>query len=231
MARLNGVNFNAADYDPTQSAGSLPVGVHPVVVKSSEVVATKDQSGGMLILTLEVIDGPNKGLTGPYRLNLFNQSQEAVKIAFQQLSALCHVIGVPGLADDTTPLHGKPFQVLVQMQTGSDKYTEIKGVKTISGDDPKRGVFNAVQGQGGAPQPQGNQPPQGFSNQSPQQQQAPAPQQQQPQQSWQQPAQGSAPAPQWQQPAQGQAPAPAPASGGWQQGGNSGGNSAPWGQK
>jgi hypothetical protein len=64
--------FNPNNYNPEQSAGQLPLGKHPVVIESSEVKANKANDGGYLQFNLKIIDGPNAGITGPYRLNLYH---------------------------------------------------------------------------------------------------------------------------------------------------------------
>jgi hypothetical protein len=233
--------FNAKDFNPEQGTGSLPIGKHPVVITDSEVKATEKNDGGYLELHLKIIDGPQTGATGAYRLNLYNKSEKAVEIAHRQMSALCHVIGVYNV-QDTQAMHNLPFVIEVAFQKGhapgdpdSKGYTEVKKVFDINGNEP---------GKAGAGQQQA-QPAQSFAQQQPaQQQQQPAQgfQQQQPQgggfqQQQQAPAQGAAwgnsgqPAQQQQQaPAQQQGGAPA---GGWQQqqGGAPAGGQPAWGHK
>lgn len=127
--------FNAREVDPTQMTGQLPVGKHPVVAVESEVVATKNNDGGMIVYTLQIIDGPQKGTTGAYRINLYNASQKAVEIAKRQYSALCHAVGVFDV-QDSAQLHNIPFMVEVGLQKDSEQYTEIKKVFDINGNEP-----------------------------------------------------------------------------------------------
>lgn len=219
-----GFNFDARTVDPATAGGSsLPVGDQPVIVESSEVKPTKDNDGGYLQLNLRVIDGPHKGASGPWRLNLYNQSPKAVEIAYRQLSALCHCVGVYQV-NDSTQLHNRPFVVVVGPQD-DPKYTEVKGCKDIHGNSPKSAGAAPQQQQAPAGMPPGMPP--GMGQPAPQQApaQAWAPQQPAPagqpwaQQGQQQPAQPPQPPQQggWtpppQQPAQ--QPAQAPAQGGW----------------
>lgn len=239
-------SFNPMEYDPTQGGAAWPLGKHPVIIESAEVKATKDNQSGYLQLNLKVIDGPNAGHVGPYRLNLYNQSQEAAQIAHRQLSAICHVTQTFQLGPDGTQLQylfNKPFVIEVGMQKGQEAqekgYTEIKRVYDMAGNEP---------GKAG----QAQQAPQGFQQQQPQQQQ---PAQQQPQggqnggaQAWGGQGQGG----QQQAPAQGQQaggwgqqnggqPAQQPAQqapqqqgGGWAQGQGGGapaGGQPAWGQR
>lgn len=222
--------FNAQQYDPTQGGGSLPVGRHPVIIESSEVKANKANDGGYLQLNLKLIDGPQMGTTGAYRLNLYHSNPQTAEIAHRQLSAICHVVGVFNV-QDSQQLHNIPFIVEVGLQKGEEAaqkgYTEVKKVFDINGNEPGKA------GQGAAPaQPQAQG---GFGQQPAQQPQQPQgsgvwggqPAQQQPQGA---PA-GNAPA--WgQQPAQQPAAQqPAQQAGGWQQGGAAPAGGAPWGQR
>lgn len=210
MAKLN-IAFNANNIDPTQGPGQLPLGRHPVIIKTSEVKGSKTNAqSGMLSLGLEVIAGEHQGATGVHNLNIYNENPQTVDIANRQLSAICHVTGV-FLIEDTQQLHNIPFVVEVtnqkltrEQQEKKDAgqtvtpYTQVSRVFTINGEEPRRGG-------GAAPV---------------QQQQAPAPQQQA-QQGQQQPAPQSAPAGAWGSPATAApapqaapTPAPAPAWGG-----------------
>jgi hypothetical protein len=216
--------FNAQNYNPEQSTGGLPIGKHPVVVDSSEVKPNKENNGGYLQLNLKIIDGPQTGTVGAYRLNLYHSNQQTVEIAHRQLSAVCHVTGV-FMLQDSAQLHNIPFIVEVGPQKNDAQYTEVKKVFDIQGNEPGK----AGHGQAAA---QPAQAPAGFAPQQPAPAQGGAPAwgqapQQQPAQAPQQPA----PAPAWgqQAPAQQTAQAPAPAAGGWQQGAAPAGGNPPWG--
>lgn len=220
--------FDATKFDPAQGMPSLPVGKHPVVIVNDEIKPTKDNSGGYLELTVEIIDGPSKGMRGPMRLNLYNQSQQAVEIAHRQFSAICHAVGVYQV-NDGRQLHNIPFMVEVTLQRDPEQakkgYTEISRVYDRNGNEPGK---PGNQGAAAQPAQGGNQGGAAWGGQP--QQQAPA-QQQAPQggnPGWG----GGQPQGNQQQP-QGQ---PAQQGGGWQQnagGGNQGGGNAnaPWGQR
>ena len=161
--------FNAQQYDPTQGGGSLPVGRHPVIIESSEVKANKANDGGYLQLNLKLIDGPQMGTTGAYRLNLYHSNPQTAEIAHRQLSAICHVIGVFNV-QDSQQLHNIPFIAEVGLQKGEEAaqkgYTEVKKVFDINGNEPGKA------GQG-APAAQPQQQPAaqgGFGQQQPAQQ-------------------------------------------------------------
>lgn len=173
------LNFDAHKVDPSQVTSMLPVSGPeglPVVIRASDFKPVKDESQpdglskehGYLQLDLEVIDGPFKGATGPYRLNLYNREPKAVEIAQRQLSAICHVVNVFKVGDSSA-LHNIPFRAIVALQKGEnpEKYTEVKGVKDINGSDPGKSKGVAAQQQQQhqtAPGFQGNQQQQPVNN-------------------------------------------------------------------
>lgn len=234
--------FNAAQYEPsTGAADVLETGVYAVQIVQSEVKQTKNKDGYMLIFTMSCLEAPHTGRKIIARLNIHNPSQQAVEIAYRELSAISHVVGILNW-QDTQQLHGRPFKVAITKVERADKpgsfSNDINAYMDYAGNPP-----NSQQAGGGSsPAPAAPQPPQQpqYAAPAPQPMQyapapagfqqpaaqgtpatgapAPAPEQQQP--AWQQPAQQQAPAPQqqaapaWQQPAQQQAPAPAAAPGG-----------------
>lgn len=238
--------FNPSNYNPEQSAGNLPLGKHPVVIESSEVKATKANDGGYVQLNLKVIDGPSAGLTGPYRLHIYNASEKAVASANRQLSAICHVVNVFGDLTTTDPLHNIPFIVEVVPQKDNPQYTEVSRVFDINGNEPGKAPAGQAQTQqpqqqptqGGAGQQWGGQQQQPANNggwgQPPANNGQQQPEQQQPQQNnggqqWGAPQGGQQPA--WGQGSQ-QPQGQQQGANGWQQqpnNGNAGG--VPWGQK
>ncbi|QBZ71739.1 hypothetical protein [Pseudomonas phage KP1] len=231
--------FDATQFDPTQGVGGLPIGRHPVIVESSEVKANKNNDGGYLQLNLRIIDGPQQGTVGAYRLNLYHTNQQTIEIAHKQLSAVCHVTGVFQV-QDSSQLHNIPFVVEVGPQKNDAQYTEIKKVFDINGNEPGKAPAQGAAQTQQAPAwgQQQQQAPQGGMNQQQQaatqpawgqQQQAPANQQQAPSQT-QQPAWGQQQQQAQVQQAQAQQNA-APAWGQQQQQAPQGGNATPWGQR
>lgn len=147
-------NFNPAQHEPNFGGGgdSLSVGKHPVVGSKVELKNAKDNNGnGYLALTVTAIDGPSKGGTKTIRYNLHNSSAVAQRIAEEQLSATCLVMGVVGPWSDTDVLLNKPFVIDIVPQPGSDKYTEVSGVFTMDGRTPQEAKSNPPQAAGNAP--------------------------------------------------------------------------------
>lgn len=152
--------FNAQQFDPTQGGTfqQLPLGKHPVKIVASEIKATADNSGGMIVFELEVIDGPAKGSHGPMRINLYSSSDKARAIAESQFSALCHATGV-FMVQDTSQLHEVPFAVDVEAQSLTPQqvekqqqgqtvtpFTQVRKILDINGNEPKGGAAAPAQG-------------------------------------------------------------------------------------
>lgn len=220
MAQLN---FDATQVAPDLGFETVPAGWYNAMIDESEMKPTKDGSGAYLQTRFNIIDGQYANRKIYMRLNLRNTNPVAQEIAYKQLSAIAHAVGVLHV-QDSSQLHGLPMKIKVKLRKDtSGQYedsNEISSIKNINeqvdmgsqaGAAPAGGMppgFGAPQ-QAPVQQPQQQwQQPQNFG-QAPQQ--APAPQAA-PQQPWQQaPAQQPAPQPQ-------QAPAQAaPAQQPWQQ--------------
>jgi hypothetical protein len=213
-------NFNAQQHEPQYGSGggSLPAGKYTVIISKAEAKATKDGTGGMLVLEYKVTSGPHTGSVMTDRLNIWNANAIAAEIGQKQMSAICYVIGQFTI-QDTQQLCNIPMQIEVGPQKDRPEYTEVKAVFDANGNPPnKAGQGQPVQQpaaqQAQAPAPAPAAPAANAGWGAP-----PAAAEQPPQQAatavQQQPAQGGA----WGAPQSagaGVAPqAPAPASGGW----------------
>lgn len=172
---------------------ALPTGRYPVVITASQEKPTRAGTGSFTEFEMTVQGGEYNGRKLYTRLNLKNPNQQAVDIAYAELSAICHVTGRLHI-QDSSQLHGAPFIVLAKKLPRGDtppgtppdaiQYTnEIGGYFDMNGNEP--GHAGTVSSPGAQPQWAGQQP-----------QQMP-PQYQQPQ---------GAPPQQFQQPPQQQAP-------------------------
>lgn len=134
------LNFNASTVDPQQSFEPVPDGWYTVLMTKSEVKPTKDQQGAYLETELTIQDeGKQKGRKIFYRLNIKNANPVAQEIAYKQLSAICHAVGVIQ-CEDSQQLHGLPFKVKVVVKvdpTGKyDPANEVKAIKSVHEDAP-----------------------------------------------------------------------------------------------
>ena len=223
------LNFNAAQVKPNIGLEPVPSGLYPVMITGSVEKPTKNGQGAYLEFEMTIMQGHEfAGRKVFDRLNIKNQNQTTVDIAYGTLSSICHVTNRLNMTD-TQQLHGIPFQVIVVKVPRDDQpevfTNNVRGYKDMNGNDPGTAGNAAqpagqpawAQNSGGQPpqQPPANPPPQQVQPQMPQQQwQQPQQVQQAPaQQPVQQPAQNGQPA--WAQP--GAQPAAAPANPPWAQ--------------
>jgi hypothetical protein len=222
--------FDPSQHDAAGAFGGagMPIGKYPVVIVGSSVAsANSNANSGKLVLSMQVLDGPNKDHKGDWNLNLFNENEQARQIAGRQLAAVCAVTQTRHLDQkpEGVELWNKPFMIEFRKQPKDEKYTECCGVWDVAGNPPA-GTAKATSNS--------SAPPQQFAQAS-----APAPAQAP---AWQQPAQPAAQPqqPTWGAPSQPTAQptqgAPAwsqqPAAGGpaWSQQPAAGGP-APWGAR
>lgn len=132
--------FNPSEVDPATGVGPDPdfTGWHPAVIIDSEMKDTKAGTGQYLQMTYEVTSGKYKGRKLWQRLNLVNQNQTAVEIAYRELSAVCHAVGHLAQLVDSQQLHGKPLLVNVVYKA--------PGAKNENGSNEIGGVQPATQG-------------------------------------------------------------------------------------
>lgn len=130
------LNFNAANVEPQQSFEAIPDGWYTVLMTKSEMKPTKDnaQTGNAYLeAELTVQDQAYKGRKLFYRLNVKNANPVAQEIAYKQLSAICHAVGVIQV-QDSQQLHGLPFMVKVSVKRDeSGKYEPSNEIKAIKG--------------------------------------------------------------------------------------------------
>lgn len=103
------------DYEP------IPAGEYTAMVVDSDVKETRAKTGHYAKLTWEVLDGPHKGRKIFDNINLDNPNPEAVRIGQEQLSAICHAVGVLQISD-TVEIHDRPCRIKVKVRPAKDGY-------------------------------------------------------------------------------------------------------------
>ena len=148
--------FDATKFDPQQGPTALPISDSngwPVIIIATTMKPTRDSQPdnpqSFLEIMLEIIDGPFKGVRGADRLNLMNDSQEAVDIAYRRLSAYCHVLGKYRI-NQTEELHNQPLRVVVSQQKKHPEYVEISRILDINGNEPHKAGQGPPAAQAGA---------------------------------------------------------------------------------
>ncbi len=133
------LNFDAARVKPSAPLGTVPSGDYPVQITESSMKPTKTGAGQFLLLILRIMSGEYAGRQLQLRLNILNPSNEAVEIAYAELSAICHVTGVVQ-CQDSTQLHNRQFMVRVVEEPRTDDPTkmgnEIKAILDHLGNPP-----------------------------------------------------------------------------------------------
>ena len=169
MANLNG--FDATKVEPSCGYDPIPEGKYLAIIVGSETKPTKSGNGHYLELAFQVVDGQYKGRRVWARLNLDNQSRQAVEIARADLSAICRAVGVMR-PQDSSELHNLPLSIRVvcRMREGTGDITnEIKGYERRgaapsarhagAGDPPSGCVPVAMPGKVPAAQGDNSTPP------------------------------------------------------------------------
>jgi len=147
MVKLNEA-FRPSDVpEDDRNFDPIPAGSYRLQIIESTVGPTKSETGEILTLTLEVIDGPYANRKIWDRLNISNPSAQAQNIAHQNLKKLCTLLGIDDLSD-TEELHFKPFTARVTVQ--QDKTGQYGPQNRIN--YPTQGT--AAPASKGAPQPQ-----------------------------------------------------------------------------
>jgi len=133
--------FNAKEVEPKQGGSKHAVGNKwQGSITGTRVDPTKDQKGGMFIVTFT---SPGGSIDNRY--NLWNESTQAVKIAKEQLSALCHATGIFQIdfKNDGAALRGARLLYDIGFQAGQEPtaekpeggYVEVKKVYDLNGND------------------------------------------------------------------------------------------------
>lgn len=122
------LNFDAATVAPSVPFTTLPAGPYQVVMSGATTVATKAKDGHFIKVVYTVIEGEFNGRKIFDNMNCWNKSEEACKIAWAQMSAICHAVG--------------------HIQVGNmDELFNLPLTVTVSRvDDPVYGPSNEVKG-------------------------------------------------------------------------------------
>lgn len=127
------LNFNAQTVAPQQAFEPLAGGWYVMAITGAEQKVTNAGTGTYLKLELTVVDGPFKGRKVWTNLNLNNPNPKAVEIAQQQLSAICHAIGVMQL-QNSQQLMNIPMGVKlsIRKQDGYEDSNDVRGFKNAA---------------------------------------------------------------------------------------------------
>lgn len=133
MAELN---FDATSVTPDAGvAEPVPTNWYKLAVDESDVKPCgADGLGVRLAVRITILEGPYKGRKLFHGFNIRNANPVAQEIAYKQLSALAHAVGVMNVKDSSM-LHNIPFNGRVRVvppKNGYDATNEITAFKHIS---------------------------------------------------------------------------------------------------
>ena len=112
-------NFNANEVEPAEEFHAIPAGKYQAVITESERKETRNRDGEYLLLVFEIIEGEYRGRKVFARFNLWNKNPDAVRIASQELSAICHAVSVMN-PKNSVELHNLPLTITVRVRKSPD---------------------------------------------------------------------------------------------------------------
>lgn len=101
----------------------LPEGIFKAMISNEEVVPTKDETGKLLAVTFNVVEGEHKNKTMISRFNLWHSNPVAANIAKQDLKKIAVATGKEVNAQQ--PLKGRVLTIHVRKQKNNPEYNEI----------------------------------------------------------------------------------------------------------
>lgn len=170
------LNFDASTVTPAEPRGDYPLlpeawysaYIDETIMKPTKANIERRNDSEYLQLRFALLDWADtipmpmdikiSGRKFYTRLNIKNASAEAVKIAYEHLSAIGHATGVISIGT-SEQLHDKPLDVFLKHSMGSDNVmrNEIAGYRACLQSQP---VINANQpAANDNSQPTGNTPP------------------------------------------------------------------------
>ena len=134
---MAGLNFDATSVTPSKSFAPIPAGVYPAQIVESEIRPLKSGNGEALALQFEILGAQHAGRRIFANLNIHHTNKEAERISQEQLSAICHAVGVTHV-QDSSQLHHKPLNIRVKIrkQDGYEDRNEISGYEALPGGAP-----------------------------------------------------------------------------------------------
>lgn len=138
------IDFDASKVEPAKPFEAVPTGWYKCAMTASEGKPASTGAGnGYAECEYTIIEGEYQGRKLFDRLNLWNTNPVAVEIAYKQMSAICHAVGVIQI-NDTALLHNRPLMVRAVLKPAGpgangihyDASNEVKGYKAVDAAGP-----------------------------------------------------------------------------------------------
>ena len=124
MVEFHG-GFNANEHED-EGFTTIPEGTYDVIVKASERKENSKKTGHILKVTFQIIEGEFKNRTVITNFNMWNQSEQAQKIARSEFANLCKAVDKP-LIQDSSDIHKIPLQIKIGHRKYDGKvYEDVK---------------------------------------------------------------------------------------------------------
>lgn len=129
------LNFDARQHNPEQGMGKHPTGKFPAIISDVSVEENNNKDGGYFSVKFTT---PSGQIAKNYNLWFTNPNegqQKAQEIARNNLSALCHAVGIYLLPTGKELINAR-CQIEVAPQAKNDKYNEVSKVYDANGNEP-----------------------------------------------------------------------------------------------
>ncbi len=105
----------------------IPKGKYPAVILNSELKNTSSGDGKRLVFQIMITKGEYEGTEFTEGLNVVNNNEEAVKIAYQTIANMGKALSLSNVRD-SSELHNKPLVIGVETEE-AEPWVDNKGVQ------------------------------------------------------------------------------------------------------
>lgn len=102
----------------------IPAGEYKAVILTDNFKNNKSNTGKILELKLQIIEGEHKGVKLPDYLNITNKEKISEKIGQGTLKRICRICRIEYPPADTSHLHGKLMLITVSVQEFKSNKTD-----------------------------------------------------------------------------------------------------------
>lgn len=141
-------SFNANNVAPSAAFEPIPAGKYNAIISATEIKPTSTGNGKRLNITFDIVGGEYNNRKVFEGLNIENPNQDAQRISLENLSAICHAVGVLNLTQ-TEQLHNKPLTIVVKIKPASGEYDAknvIKGYEAAGAAGGSTGASRPTSG-------------------------------------------------------------------------------------
>ena len=116
MADLSSMGLDPNVEENSGGFAIIPAGRYKAVIVADRVTPTKNGTGKMLELKVQIVDGQHAGESLTDRINIINTSAQAQAIGQGRLKRICGLTGCPFPPADTAMMYGKPLEITVKIE-------------------------------------------------------------------------------------------------------------------